>query len=59
MLVLYSILILYRGGVGTECAVGYKGKLCAECESEVDGVLYGRSGATECSECLPLGAQVV
>lgn len=44
----------YSGGVGFECAVGYKGKMCAVCESELDEKLFARSGATDCSECQPL-----
>lgn len=51
VIISFSILYNFRGGVGNECAIGYKDKLCAVCESEVDGKLYARSGATDCSEC--------
>lgn len=33
---------LCSGGANSECGTGYKDKLCAICDNEIDGKLYDR-----------------
>lgn len=42
----------FRGGINSLCKVGYKGRMCNECELNAsDGKIYGRSGSSTCSAC--------
>jgi len=50
------INILYRGGIDSKCKIGYKGRMCNECNhNESDGNIYGKTGAFTCQICPNLG----
>jgi hypothetical protein len=52
--------IIYRGGIESKCKVGYKGRMCNECNHNApDGNLYGKTGAFTCQICPNLGVQTV
>ncbi|CDW74830.1 UNKNOWN [Stylonychia lemnae] len=49
----------YRGGLNSECLVGYKGRLCQICEKNLSGIIYGRENSSQCVECQDLSLQIL
>ncbi len=53
---IYLFNISFRGGIYSKCKLGYKGRMCNECDRDAsNGKIYGRSGAFTCQVCPDLG----
>ncbi|TNV87766.1 hypothetical protein FGO68_gene11233 [Halteria grandinella] len=48
------------GGLNSECALGYTGRMCSICEkNKIKGEYYARSGPYKCTKCSPFGIQML
>jgi hypothetical protein len=48
-----------EGGIDSKCKVGYKGRMCNECDRDAsDGKIYGKTGSFSCQVCPNLGVQI-
>lgn len=43
-------MIFLRGGVESQCEIGYEGILCQNCDI-VNGITYSKKGESQCIQC--------